>query len=164
MRLAPWVLLLLYFGGCVSPSHKLDDPNVFLGAAPAFESLRSYQRIQQTTPHTPDHEKEKINYLLDRLGGSPYRFIRHGIQYSGKRGAMHLRLKYVRRKKEIPTAEIFLEKIARGSRRTGERYWIEMDGKRYLLQTLLRNELNRLEDKLKEPVPLLPEVKDVPEV
>jgi hypothetical protein len=132
----------------MTPTYS-DDPSILLGPKPQFESMRSFQNLVRMTPGTPDYEKGRIDYLLERLGKSPYNFVRNGSYYSGARAVMHLKWKYTRFHKEAPTAEKFIDRIAVGSRATGERYLIKVSESRFCpAQKVLHRELELLNQAL----------------
>lgn len=102
--------------------------------------------------HTQDQsllEKQKIRFLLDRIRESPYTFIRNGTEHTGKEAASHLRWKYGFVAGRIQTAEEFIDEIATRSHKTGENYYIVINGERYPAGEVFHHELDRLNAMIK---------------
>ena len=91
-------------------------------------------------------EKQKINFLLNRVKESPYLFIRNGTKHSGVEARSHLRWKYGFVQSRIQTTEEFIDTIASKSLATGEKYYIRIGGKDYPVGDIFYNELNRLNE------------------
>jgi hypothetical protein len=71
----------------------------------------------------------EIKYLLTSVENSKGKFIRNGDEHSGKDAAGHMKKKYDHFKKQIKTAEDFVEKCATKSELSGKVYKIkEADG------------------------------------
>ena len=146
----PIFIFSLALAGCTT-AHTTDRPVPLLGEKPNFESLHSFQRLVKATPGTDDYERVRIDYLLERIGASPYHFIRNDTEYSNARSVMHLRWKYLRYKKDAPTAEAFINRIATGSKKTGQEYLIRKSPTEvYPLNQILRQELNLLSEGFRE--------------
>ena len=78
-------------------------------------------------------------------------FIRNGETHSGSEAAAHLLWKYLQAGGRVQTTHDFIEGIASQSIQTGSRYWVKIPtGKTYPLRDILYNELQRLEQSLKE--------------
>ena len=140
------LFLILGIAGCVSTPSSVDPAGVLLGPKPRFEEMKSFQRIIRTTVGSADYEKARIDYLLERLGESPYNFVRNGTVHSNTRAVMHLRWKYMRFHKEAPTAEAFADRLASNSKQTGREYTMRIPPSgEYPLRTVLHNELKLLD-------------------
>lgn len=138
-----WLALFL-FTGCNSQraSQSLD---VLLGPTPELASSPAFHGALASETPASDREKARIDYLLERVGKSPYKFIRNGGRYTGKRAQAHLRWKYFRNRSQVRTAEEFIDRIATRSKTSGQPYLVELvDRTRYSLRTLLMHELNFL--------------------
>ncbi|MBI4116090.1 MAG: DUF5329 family protein [Candidatus Omnitrophica bacterium] len=148
------LLAVLFLGeGCVSSPPK-SDPALFFGAHEDEETSLAFKRALTLEAGSQDLEQARIDYLLERIGKSPYNFIRNKSRYTGKRAQAHLRWKYFFRNRwRVKTAQDFINWVATGSKRTGEPYLVEFpDRKRYPMRTLLLNELqffDQLVDKRK---------------
>jgi hypothetical protein len=118
----------------------------FLLAPPCdYEKSKTFQTILQTEPGTQEHEKAKIDFLIERVSKSPYEFVRNGETHPARKAAMHLRWKYMRYKKLASNAENFIEDVASSSRESGSEYLIRVkSGKTHPLRTVFRNELKML--------------------
>ncbi len=74
-------------------------------------------------------ENEKINSLLSHIEGlEDATFIRNGSSYSAKNAVKFLRGKWDANKKDIVTANDFIEKAASKSSTTGKPYLIKLKG------------------------------------
>lgn len=139
------LLLILGLVGCVSAPPN-DHSNIFLGEKPRFEEMKSFQKVIRATEGSVDFERARIDYLLERLGRSPYNFIRNETAYSNARAVMHLRWKYLRYHKDAGTAEAFVDRVAVGSKKTGREYTVRISpSEEYPLRTVLHNELRLLD-------------------
>lgn len=92
-------------------------------------------------------EKDELEFMLYRIRSSGLRFDRNGQVYDSKDATSFLRWKigwYASKHHEmIKTDEDFVEKILKGSEKTGEPYSLIMkDGKRYNAQSVMKHELN----------------------
>jgi hypothetical protein len=71
----------------------------------------------------------EIEHLFTTVQNSKAKFMRNGDEHSGKDAAGHMKKKYNHFKKEIKTAEDFIEKCAAKSELSGKAYNIkEADG------------------------------------
>lgn len=71
----------------------------------------------------------EIEHLLATVQNSKAKFMRNGDEHSGKDAAGHMKKKYNHFKKQIKTAEDFIEKCAAKSELSGKAYKIkEADG------------------------------------
>ncbi|HUS36225.1 MAG TPA: DUF5329 family protein [Verrucomicrobiae bacterium] len=86
--------------------------------------------LQLTTFAAPaDVAQTEIDHLLSTVQNSKARFMRNGDEHSGKDAAGHMKKKYNHFKKEIKTAEDFIEKCAAKSELSRKAYKIkEPDG------------------------------------
>ena len=96
-------------------------------------------------------EKIEIAYLIEVVRRSSLSFIRNGETHSASEAAAHLLWKYLQAGGRVKTTHDFIDGIASQSIQTGSRYWVKIpSGKTYLLRDVLYNELQRLEQSLKE--------------
>lgn len=121
---------------------------------PAFVE-KFYARRDLTT------EEGKIDYLLERLRHSQLVFMRNRVEYTGPQSAGFLRWKLDRWKTrhyaKINTAQEFVDRIAGGSKVSGQPYAVVLkDGSRHDLKSVLQNELDALESCLKQFPPSAP--------
>ena len=94
-------------------------------------------------------EKAKIQYLLARIGQSPYTFIRNGEEHSGREASSHLRWKYGFAFSRIKTVDEFINYIASRSMKTGEEYRMRISsGEVFEMDEVLYNELEALRDEV----------------
>jgi hypothetical protein len=95
----------------------------------------------------PNHkltESDKIQFLLNELDkpNSNLRFIRNGIEYSGKEAKDHMQKKLDYAGNKIKTVEDFINQIATKSSITGNLYYIlfpngtKMESAKWLRETL----------------------------
>lgn len=92
-------------------------------------------------------EREKIRYLLDRVGRASNAFIRNGDSYDGKMARKWLLYKMIHWVSGVNTAEDFVNRAASHSIKTGKPYLVECsNGKIYTLKSVLRNELFAFEN------------------
>jgi hypothetical protein len=74
----------------------------------------------------PEPVAKTVEYLIAQVEKSPdMKFLRNGDEHSGKEAAKHMRRKYDHFKKEIKTAEDFIEKCAAKSELSGKPYMIK---------------------------------------
>jgi hypothetical protein len=88
-----------------------------------------------------------VTFLLGYVAGSACRFYRNGSWYAAPEALAHLRGKYDRlsARKQIASAEDFIDKVASRSSLTGEAYAVQCaDGARVPTATWLRAALQRL--------------------
>lgn len=142
------VLGVLCFAGCqtVQSGAGSEGEDILLGEVPALENMRVFKNLAASEPGTAAFENARIEYLFERLKQSRYNFIRNGKTYSTARAVAHLKWKYLRVKKDISTAEDFVEKIASGSRKSGDPYLVRIaEGQTYPLKLVFQSELKRLD-------------------
>ncbi|HLD70206.1 MAG TPA: DUF5329 family protein [Candidatus Omnitrophota bacterium] len=109
--------------------------------------MRSFAKLRLAVPESPEYQRARIDYLLERLSYSPYTFVRNGETYSAARAAMHLKSKYALQSKGIHTPDDFIRKVASHSKKLGERYYLDQGkNKIYPLDELLENELRLFDD------------------
>ena len=134
------VIALLFESSCASTQPLETYPPLAPGLA--LEASPAFQRAVQSDPASREREKARIEYLLERIHGSPYNFIRNDVRYNGKRAWIHLRWKQFRFGK-VETAEDFIQKVATSSKASGKPYSIEWENrKRQPLGAVLLNELH----------------------
>jgi len=146
------VLLGLGLVGCATRASKQVEPPqpVYLSREPDFEKTRSFQKLVKLLPEDTGYEKARIEYLWERLGASPFVFIRNNKAYSNRRAVMHLKWKYLRYRREASTAEDFVNRIASGSRKSGHPYLLRVNGAETVpFRIVLHNELKLLEGALR---------------
>ena len=71
-------------------------------------------------------ELQKIYRLLNHIETSDVGFIREGNEYTGKEGAIYLRLKFSSADVRVKTLREFIDKIASRSSTTGQPYMIKL--------------------------------------
>ena len=95
-------------------------------------------------------EAEKIQFLLESIRTSPYRFMRNGSDYKGEECMHWLRWKMGHRqyaRNPIRTAADFVTRVADRSLATGQFYQAVLpDGRRVPLQDIMQSELTALEE------------------
>ncbi len=156
--------LTLFFMGCATASENFSE-HILLGPKPDFASMRTFQTLLNLEPGTPNYEKTRVEYLLERLGNSPYNFVRNDMEYTNRRAVMHLRWKYLRQHNQEMTAEQFIDRVAASSKMTGQSYLMEVDSKTYPLREILHNELDLLDERLaseKQALSRQPKLKPTP--
>lgn len=72
--------------------------------------------------------KAEIDYLIERVRGSPCIFLRNGDPYDGAEAAAHIVDKYDYFRDEIKTAEDFIDRAASRSLLSGRPYQITCPG------------------------------------
>jgi hypothetical protein len=77
-----------------------------------------------------DRTQKEINYLLEAIGKSGCEFYRNGSWYSAGRAQSHLKAKYdyMQARKQISTAEDFIDRAATKSSMSGEAYRLRCAG------------------------------------
>ena len=128
-------------------------PESLLAPLENLKQDAEYLKICRLQSHGLVLEKEKINYLLNRIKYSKYAFIRNGRAVSAEKTSEFLHWKYARKagKKKIQTAEDFVLNIASGSDMSGEPYRVKTDRyKKYPLRDFMLRELAYLETLLNE--------------
>ena len=73
-------------------------------------------------------EDADIQYLFDFVAASGCTFIRNGSDNNSEAAADHLRLKYVRGKRHVNSAEEFIDRLASESSWTGKKYTVNCSG------------------------------------
>jgi hypothetical protein len=89
-------------------------------------------------------ETQKIEFLLNELDkpNSNLKFVRNGVEYSGKEAKMHMQKKLDYAGNKIKTVDDFINEIATKSYLTGNLYYIQfpdgtkMESAKWLRQTL----------------------------
>lgn len=81
-----------------------------------------------TIPVRADSTTDEIAHLLTVLRESPCTFIRNGSDYDGAAAVEHVEAKYLHFKREIKTAEDFIDRAATKSLLTGTPYQVRCDG------------------------------------
>ena len=111
----------------------------------------AFQKALASPPGSREAEQAKIEYLLERIGNSPYNFMRNGSRYQGKRAEVHLRWKYLRSRQQIKTAEDFIKRVATRSKISGETYEVILPDRTHRpLREFLLEELRLLNQALEE--------------
>ncbi len=142
-------LLLCLAAAAASGQAGEADIIKLLEPAPSFEKSPAFKVLLNREPNSSGYEIKRIEYLLERITRSSSIFIRNGENYPGTTAVLLMRWKYARYQKEIKTAEHFAEKIANGSRTTGQDYKIRFqDGSISGVTKVLLNELARLDEAL----------------
>ena len=86
----------------------------------------------------------EIEYLLDRVSGSEYVFVRNGSDHPGPKAASHMRRKYEHflKKGEIADTEDFIDLAGTKSLMSGSPYTVRLDdGREIRTADWLRSEL-----------------------
>ena len=143
ISLITWLLS----SGCAHNSVLLDPPAI--GPSNYFETSPAFKKALKAEPGSADFERARIDYLLERIGKSPYNFFRNGTQYSGQRARVHLRWKYFLNRAAVKTAEDFISQVATRSKMSGQSYLVEFPDKhRFSLDWILVRELKLLDQAL----------------
>ena len=148
------VLLTAVFTGCVRTRvYQYSDATAgqtFLSSSPDSDTAGLVAKWSSSPS-----EHDKIDYLLDRIAGSPYHFIRNGETHDGKEARQWFLYKMTHWVDHVESAQDFVARVASYSQKTGEPYLVEFpDGKMYTLKSVLLNELSHFEtrlDKLRKP-------------
>lgn len=144
-------LLVLILSGCAASRPPL-EPGIPLVPSQPAEAIAAFENAVSEEPGSREAELTRIEYLLERMGESPYNFIRNGSRYNGKRAQVHLRWKYLRNQKQIRTAEDFVNRIATRSKISGESYYLVVlpDKSRRPLREFLLYELHEFDQALEK--------------
>lgn len=110
--------------------------------------LASYKKILKLTPSSPNYEKARIDYLLERLQRTSYNFLRNGETHNGQHAVALMRYKLVKHGAEVKSAADFVDNIAAGSRASGQPYQVKIGGRYYLSKDVLSEELRELDSLL----------------
>ena len=146
--LSPFFLVLLLICGAAKPVPK--DYRLVPTLSVDTETA-AFQKAVAAQPDSREAELAKIEYLLERIGNSPYNFMRNGSRYQGKRAEVHLRWKFLRSREQIKTAEDFIQRVATRSKISGEAYEVILPDKtRHPLREFLSEELRLLNQALEE--------------
>ena len=146
------LLILLTFAesGC-STSKSIAQIQASLAPSLAVEASGAFQKALPNVPDSSEVRQARIDYLLERMGDSPYNFIRNGSRYNGKHAEIHLKWKYLRSQREVETAEAFIDRIATRSKLSGEEYLVILpDKSRRPLRDFLLYELHSFDQSLEE--------------
>lgn len=81
--------------------------------------------LQFAVPVRADTAGDEIAYLLKYIRESPCTFIRNGSPYAGAAAAEHVEEKYEHFKREIKSAEDFIDRAATKSLLSGEPYQVQ---------------------------------------
>jgi len=81
--------------------------------------------LQCAIPVQADSTADEIAYLLKFIRESSCTFIRNGSDYDGAAAADHVAAKYAHFKREIKTAEDFIDRAATKSLLSGEPYQVQ---------------------------------------
>ena len=148
-----YLFLAFFLNGCAI--HLPSQPSMPL--VPSLEvdkASAAFKKAAASAPGSTEAEQARIEYLLERIGDSPYNFIRNGSRYNWKHAAIHLRWKYLRNQKQIKNAEDFIDRIATRSKISGEQYWVILpDKSRRPLREFLIHELYLLDQAVRQPGP-----------
>lgn len=138
---SPAIFVFFSVTGCVTSrrSQYIDAPSgqVFLDSATLWGNATFISRWTG-----PISERDKIDYLLDRIAASHYSFIRNGELHDGRKARLWLLYKMNHWVRGVDTAEDFVKRVASFSQRTGQAYLVQFpDGQIYSLNSVLKNEL-----------------------
>jgi Fe-S oxidoreductase len=98
----------------------------FLRAALLTLLLGAFAVLAQATPS--DAEDKLIDTLIQRVSKmSAMVFLRNGNEYNAADAAKHMQAKYDYFKKELATAEDFIERCASRSEMTGQAYKVKLN-------------------------------------
>jgi hypothetical protein len=91
---------------------------------PALLVLAAGAAAADPSPRATAAAEAEIERLISSLEGSGCEFERNGRWYDAARATAHLRRKYdwLRRRDLVPTAELFIERAASRSSRSGQAY------------------------------------------
>lgn len=159
LRLCVFLLSCLAAASASGQAGEADNIKL-LEPAPSFEKSPAFKVLLNREPNSSGYEIKRIEYLLERITRSSSTFIRNGENYPGRTAVLLMRWKYARYQKEIKTAEHFAERIANGSRTSGQDYKIRFqDGSISGVTQVLLNELALLDQALTEARALTSEEK-----
>ena len=148
------LVLLVFAGSGCSTSKSMAQTPVSLAPSLGVEASGAFQKALSNEPDSSEVRQARIDYLLERMGDSPYNFIRNGSRYNGKHAEIHLKWKYLRSQHEVKTAEAFIDRIATRSKLSGEEYLvISPDKSRRPLRDFLLYELHSFDQALEERRP-----------
>ena len=153
-----WVLAGLLAGCATSGSYRFsnsqDAPEgqIFFSPAPNFQSPAFLSRWSDLPG-----ERDKIRYLLDRVGRARNQFVRNGGAHDGKMARNWLLFKSRHWVTGVSTVSDFINRVASFSMKTGKPYLVEVsDSRLYTLRSVLRNELQAFERYAGKQPPVLP--------
>lgn len=147
------LVILATLTGCASmPQEQGETPSsILLAPAPVYADISLIGALSQNPSGSLPYEEARIDYLFERLEQTHYNFVRNNTVYSRPRALVHLKWKYLKVRKDIHTAEDFVELVASGSKLSGRPYLLQGEDKQhYLLSMVLFNELRELEKALSE--------------
>lgn len=121
---------------------------ILLGDAAEIETLGSFKKLAEKKGLEVDYQKQRIEYLLERLSRTTYNFLRNGETHDSKKAILLMRYKWIKFSSEVQTAEDFVDKIASGSRTSGEPYYVKANQRYYLVKDVLFFELKELDQAL----------------
>ncbi len=93
---------------------------------------------------TPSPEEDKvIAQLIERVGRmQSLQFMRNGKAHTATEAVEHMQAKYAHFRKEIVTAEDFIDRCASRSEMTGKPYMVRLaDGREHTAKVFMMNEL-----------------------
>ncbi len=132
--------------------------DLFLQTPKGIENDVLYSRLMKAEPGSQQQEHLKITYLIARIRGSNYEFIRNDQPFKGARAAQHMQTKYRYVYGQIRTVQEFIDNIASHSERTGAPYLIRIPGAgTFYLRDILLNELRLLETTLQKSTEAVPQ-------
>jgi hypothetical protein len=110
----------------------------------ALALLPAFASAAHATPSEEEHRL--ITALIQRVQGMhAMKFVRNGEPHDAREAAEHLEAKYRHFRKEIVTAEDFIERCATRSEVTGQPYMVQLaDGKAREARGFMLQELHRL--------------------
>ena len=113
--------------------------------------LGGFALLAHATPS--DAEERLIDTLIQRVSKmSSMVFLRNGSEYNAADAAKHMQAKYDHFKKELATAEEFIERCASRSEMTGQAYKVKLTGGTVRdANEFLHSELRALRQGAKKP-------------
>ena len=144
-------ILVAVLSGCSASRPPLEQGIPLVPSLEVDTSAPAFEKALSSKPGSQAAELARIEYLLERIGNSPYNFIRNGNRYNGRHAEAHLRWKYLRNLQQIKTAEGFIDSIATRSKISGEPYGVVLPNKIYRpLREFLLYELHLLDQALEK--------------
>jgi hypothetical protein len=129
-----------------APAPSGTDAVPYLLPEPTETSFEAYRTLR---PRLLEDEKEKIEYLLNRIRNSGCQFFRNEEIVSGGTAVNFLRWKRMRPqfRNFLKSARDFVEKITNRSEMSGQYYEVIFpDGRRFHMIDVMRKELDFLEN------------------
>jgi hypothetical protein len=112
-----------------------------------FAALSAWPALAPLARATPSAEEHRlITALIDRVQQmTTMKFMRNGEEHSSVDAAEHMQAKYKHFRREIVTADDFIERCASRSEVTGEPYMVKLaDGGTREANALLKQELRAM--------------------